>query len=256
MRFIILHKTNAHWEAGAIPTPELIGRVQAMIGALAQAHALLGGEGLRASSLGVRLTVKDGRPTLTKGPFKGEHELPAGFSLLRVDSIDQAIDWATRLAQATGDAEIDVRPVTEPWDIGLGHKPAGVTTTRYMALRKATPASEAGTPLPPAQREAVARLIAETTRSGVHLSTVTMKPSARGRRYKNTSDGLRVIDGPFAESKELIAGYVIVSAGSMAEADRWARDYLSVVETDEVDLRELEDVVAADLHPRDVEADL
>ena len=119
MRFIIMHKTNPQWEAGAIPGPELIARVQTMLGALARAHALQGGEGLRASSLGVRLTVKEGQTTITPGPLKGGNELPAGFSLLRVGSIDQAIDWATRLAQAVGDVEIDVRTVTEPWDIGL-----------------------------------------------------------------------------------------------------------------------------------------
>jgi hypothetical protein len=241
MRFIIMHKTNPQWEAGAIPAPALIARVQAMVGALARAHALRGGEGLRASSLGVRLTVKEGRPTVTAGPLKGENELPVGFSVLRVTSIDEAIDWATRLAQAVGDAEIDIRPVTEPWDIGLGGKPGGLTTTRYMALRKATPATEAGTPPSEAQRQAVARLVDETTRSGVHLASEAMKPSARGRRYKNSSEGVRVIDGPFTESKELIAGYVIVAAASMDEADRWAREYIGAVEADEVDLRELED---------------
>ena len=43
MRFIIMHKTNAHWEAGAIPSPELIGRVGALLGELARAGVLLAG---------------------------------------------------------------------------------------------------------------------------------------------------------------------------------------------------------------------
>jgi hypothetical protein len=50
-----------------------------------------------------------------------------------------------------------------------------------------------------------------------------------------------VTDGPFAESKELIAGYVIVSAESLEDAARWAARYMDVVEADEVDLRELHD---------------
>ncbi len=70
---------------------------------------------------------------------------------------------------------------------------------------------------------------------------MTLRPSARGRRYKNTRDGIRVIDGPFTESKELIAGYVIVQAESLDDAARWATRYLDVVEADEVDLRELEE---------------
>lgn len=46
------------------------------------------------------------------------------------------------------------------------------------------------------------------------------------------------IDGPFTESKELIAGFVIVAGESMADAMRWASRYLDVVETDEVDVLE------------------
>ena len=68
----------------------------------------------------------------------------------------------------------------------------------------------------------LARLIDETTRSGVHLVTETMRPSRRGRRYKNSRDGVSVYDRPFTETKELIGGYVVVSAASLEDAGRWA----------------------------------
>jgi len=241
MRFIIMHKTSARGEAGETPSPELIARVGALVGDLAKAGVLQAGEGLRASALGVRLRFSGGERTIIPGPFKGEHELPAGFSILRVESLDQAVEWATRQAAALGDVEIDIRPVTEAWDIGIIPKPANVTTTRYMALRKATAASEADAALSPKQEAELARLVEETSRTGVHVATETMRPSARGRRYKNTRDGVRFVDGPFTESKEMIAGYVIVSASSLDEASRWAVRYLEVVETDEVDVRELQD---------------
>ena len=54
----------------------------------------------------------------------------------------------------------------------------------------------------------------------MHLATETMRPRRRGRRYKNSRDGVSVYDGPFLETKELIAGYVIVSAASLDEAGR------------------------------------
>ena len=127
--------------------------------------------------------------------------------------MDEAIEWASRQAKVLGDVEIDIRPVTEPWDIGMAPRPERVTTRRYMALRKATAASEAGVPLSPTQRAEMARLIDETTRTGVHLATETMRPSARGRRYKNSRDGVSMTDGPFTESKELIAGYVMRVGG-------------------------------------------
>ena len=240
MRFIIMHKTDAHWESGANPSPELIARVGTLLGELARAGVLLAGEGLRASSQGVRLRFAAGTRTLIRGPFEGDHELPAGFSIVRSPSLEEAIEWATRQAHVLGDVEIDIRPVTEPWDIGMGAKPVDVTTRRFMVLRKATSLTEAGATPSSAQRTELARLIDETTRSGVHLVTETMRPSKRGRRYTNSRDGITVHDGPFTESKELIGGYVIVSAGSLEDAGRWAEQYIDVVEADEVDVRELE----------------
>lgn len=195
MRFIIMHKTNADWEAGAIPSRELVARVGTLIGELAKANVLLGAEGLRASSHGVRLTFSGGARTVTKGSFKGEDELPAGFSILRVGSLDEAMEWASRQTAVLGDVEFDIRPVTEAWDIGIVPKPENVTTQRYMALRKATADSRAGVPLSPKQQAEMARLIDETKRTGVHLATETLRPSARGRRSKNSRDGVRMMDG-------------------------------------------------------------
>ena len=241
MRFIIMHKTNPRWEAGEVPSRELIERVGALIGDLVSAGVFRAGEGLRASSQGVRIRSAGGRRTVTPGPFAGENELPEGFTILRSASIDEAVEWASREAAVLGNVEIDVRPVTEAWDIGLTPRPDQATARRYMALRKATAGSEAGTSPSTDERTALARLAAEGRRAAVHLAAEAMRPSSRGRRYKNTSGGVRVIDGPFSESKELIAGYVIVEVGSLDEAGRIAERYLGVVEADEVDVRELED---------------
>ena len=110
-----------------------------------------------------------------------------------------------------------------------------------MVLRKATSATEAGAGADARTTPALSRLIEETTRGTcVQLATETMRPSRRGRRYKNSRDGVSMFDGPFAESKELIAGYVIVSAESLDAAGGLVMKYLTAVEADEVDLRELE----------------
>lgn len=240
MRFMIMHKTNAHWEAGAIPGAALIERVGGLIGDLANAGLLQAAEGLRASSEGVRVRIVDGERTVTRGPFDSGNELPAGFSVVRARSLDEAIDWATRQATVLGDVEIDIRPVTEAWDIGIAPKPAQLDARRYMILRKATVATEAEAAPSLTQRAKLSELIDQSTRAGVHVVTEHMRPSARGRRYKNSRDGITFFDGPFIESKELIGGYVIVSASSLDDAGRWATRYLEVVEADEVDVRELE----------------
>src|SRR4029077_20310641 len=119
MRFIIMHKTNAHWESGAIPSPELIARVGGFLGRLSKTGQLQGAEGLRASSEGVRLRVRDGAVTVIMGPFEGDNELPSAFSVLHARSLEDAIEWATRQAKIVGNGEMDIRPVTEPWDIGM-----------------------------------------------------------------------------------------------------------------------------------------
>jgi hypothetical protein len=134
---------------------------------------------------------------------------------------------------------VDIRPVTEPWDIGMGAAPAELTTRRYMILRKATAATEAGTAPSAAAQVALSRLVEESTRTGQHLQSETMRPSARGRRYRNSRDGVTFYDGPFAETKELIGGYVIVSAASLDDAGRWAERYITTVAAQEVDVLEL-----------------
>jgi hypothetical protein len=250
VRFIIIHKTNAHWETGAKPSPELIARVGSLMGELAAAGVLLGAEGLRPSFEGVRLKFSGGKRVVIDGPFEAGNELPAGFTILRTRSISDAIEWASRQAEALGDLEIDIRPVTEPWDIGLGSRPEDDSTRRYMVLRKTSAATEAdGAPFP-AQRTELARLIAETTRTGVHMVTESFRPSARGRRYKNSRNGISVFDGPFIETTEMIGGYAMVRAQSLAEAGRWAERYITAVQAEEVDVFELEDPVSGSVAAR------
>lgn len=240
MRFIIMHKTNAHWEGGALPDNKLLARVGELLGALANDGVLVAAEGLRPSSEGVRVRFAGGQRTIMPGPFVGGNEVPVGFSILRARSLDDAVDWATGQADILGDEEIDIRPVTEPWDIGMAPRPAGLATRRYMVLRRATPTSEAGGAASDEARAQLSQLIDETTRTGVHVVTETMRSGGRGRRYTNTSNGRSFYDGPFMETKEMIGGYVIVIAASREDACRWAAQYIEVVGAEEVDVHELE----------------
>ena len=110
---------------------------------------------------GLRFTA--GTRTLVNGPFQGDNELAAGFSVVRTRSLEDAIEWATRQAHTLGDVEIDIRPITEPWDIGMGAAPPDVNTRRFMVLRKATPSTEVGELVPAATRTQFTRLLDETT---------------------------------------------------------------------------------------------
>ena len=235
-----MHRTNAHYESGGAPDPELIANVGSMIGEMVKRGVLQGAEGLRSSAEGVRLSFPEGTHTVTRGPFQGKNELPALFSIVRTASIEEAIHFASDQAQVLESAEADIRPVTEPWDIGMAARPPSLSTQRYMVLHKATPATEAGTSPTAPQRARLTKLIDDATRTGVHLVTETLRPSRRGRRLTNTRNGIVMVDGPFAETKELVGGYVIVSADSLDEAAAWAERYIGSVDTHEVDVRELE----------------
>lgn len=243
MTYIIMHKTDAHFEAGAVASQELIMQVGQMVGDLARRGILRGGEGLRPSSEGVRLSYGGGTRTVTPGPLEGRNELPASFSILSVESVDDAVDWASRYAQVVGEAEFDIRPVTEPWDMGMGEKPAGQRTRRYMAIRKATSATEAEQKLSREQQRDLDELIEDSTRTGVHLVTVAMRSSARARRFRKKNDGISTIDGPFAESKEMIGGYIIVDVPTLDEAAALAERYIAVVNPHEVDVCEIESII-------------
>jgi len=243
MRFIVMHRTDARWEAGAIPNREFIASVGKLIGELADAGVLLGAEGLRASSQGVRLRFSAGRRQVIKGPFTGENELSAGFWIVQVPAIEEALEWASRLAAAIGDLEIDVRPVTEPWDIGMTSAPENLTLRRYMLLRKATAASEAGIRLSPRQRADLGRVLEEMTRTGALLTAADLQPSAKGKRFRFAGGRATATatDGPFTETKELVAGYVMFEAPTMERAAEWASRYGEVVGSPEVDLLGIEE---------------
>ncbi len=239
MRFMLMHKTNASNEAGVRPPPELIAGVGRMIGEMRQAGIFRDGAGLRASSLGVRLEPRDGARTVTPGPFVGKHELPAALCILRVGSREEAVEWASRFAAIVGDAELDIRPVTEPWDLGLAEKPKDDPTVRYMVVYKADPQYEAGALPSPEVRAATARLLDEMKAAGVYLTADALQPSARSKRIRAAGPKYTLTDGPFAESKELIAGFVTLELPSMTEALAWAQRYAAVLGEVELDIRPL-----------------
>ena len=115
MRILAMHKSNGFNEAGHAPPPEMMAAMGQPVGSMMQRGILVATEGLCPSAQGARLTFANGKRTITPGPLKGENEHIAGFGILRVRNLDEAIEWATKFAGTIGDSVIDVRPVSEPW---------------------------------------------------------------------------------------------------------------------------------------------
>jgi hypothetical protein len=94
---------------------------------------------------------------------------------------------------------------------------------RFMVMVKATAASEAGV-LPKSEDfAAMDAYMEELVKAGILLAGGGLKPSSAGARVRFSGNELTVIDGPFAETKELVAGYSILEVGSMEEVIEWVK---------------------------------
>ena len=96
---------------------------------------------------------------------------------------------------------------------------------RFMFIVKATQDSEAGVMPEEKLFAAMAGYHEELQKAGVLLDASGLKPSAQGWRVKYDGEKRTVIDGPFAEVKELIAGYTLIQVKSREEAMEWARRF-------------------------------
>jgi hypothetical protein len=112
---------------------------------------------------------------------------------------------------------------------------------RFMIIRKADRETEAWAKPSNALVDAMMAYNEEMIRAGVMLGGDGLKPSARGVRIKFSKGKPKVTDGPFAEAKELVAGYTIIQVASREEALAWATRW-PVEDGDgdvELELREL-----------------
>ena len=94
---------------------------------------------------------------------------------------------------------------------------------RVMVIVKATKNSEAGVLPAPELLDDMTKFNEELIKAGVMLAGDGLKPSSDGKRVRISGEKRTVIDGPFAETKELVAGYWIWQVKSMDEALEWAR---------------------------------
>jgi hypothetical protein len=239
MRIMMMHKNDPNTETGNPPPMELVHEMGEFIGGHARAGRLVDGAGLAGSKTRTRLTFRNGQCTARRGPYRGEHELPAATLLLKVRTQEEAIGWAERYGKILGDGELELGKVNEPWDIGLMPAPEN-PPLQVLLIEKAGQATE-GAGRSPQQKAALSRLKTEMTNAGVLVRSLRLEPSATGKRLFFTSNQLRVMDGPFSESKELIGGFAVMDLSGMDEAIELCRTYAKILGgTLEIDLRLVE----------------
>jgi hypothetical protein len=94
---------------------------------------------------------------------------------------------------------------------------------RFMVIRKADTATEAGRPPSKAVFEAMMQYNGDMAKAGVFVDGVGLRPSSKGARVRFAGGKPTVIDGPFAETKELIAGFTMLQTASLADAIEWVK---------------------------------
>ncbi len=94
---------------------------------------------------------------------------------------------------------------------------------RFVAMVKANQVTESGAPPDPKLLEAMGKYNEELTKAGVLLAAEGLQPSSKGARIKFSGGKRTVIDGPFTEAKELIAGFWMIQAKSKEEAIEWIK---------------------------------
>lgn len=245
MRFMVLIKANADYEAGKMPSPELLTALGKFNEELVQAGVLLGVDALHPSSQGVRLHYANGQHTVTDGPFAETKELVAGYWLWQCPSKAEAIEWLKRSPIPEG--EVEIRQLFETADFPVdpaeqeggwrekeeqqksapppARKPG---TKRYMGLLKADKDSEAGALPDEKLLSAMGAFIEEGLKRGIFLGGEGLQPSSQGARVRFAGNQRTVIDGPFTETKELVAGYAILQFASKAEAIDWTKRFVQV----------------------------
>jgi hypothetical protein len=234
MRYMVMHKVDPKMEAGEPPDQDIIVNMGRLIQRHAKAGVFKDGDGLHRSATRARVWFTDGAPVVTRGPYQGDNELLAHFALIATTGIEPAIELATQLGEASGHREVEIGPVVEVWDLSGGKRPADAPH-RFLLLVKADAGFEAGASPPPA----VHTLLGTWKRRGLLLAATTLAPSKTALRYKVAAGKRTWVDGPFAESKELVAGFSIIEVGAVDDAKQFTEEYAAVLGDNEVDVREI-----------------
>jgi hypothetical protein len=112
-------------ESAPPPTPEQFAAMQKYNEELAKAGILLAAEGLAPTSKGARVRFSGDKRTVIDGPFTETKELIAGFTIIQVKSLEEAIEWVKRAPNVSpnGEGEVEIRKLMDVEDFGEGFTP-------------------------------------------------------------------------------------------------------------------------------------
>lgn len=117
MKVMVIGKASKASEASQMPSAELFAAMEKFNEELINAGILIDGAGLTPSSRGARVRFSGSKRTVTAGPFAETTEIIAGFSIWKVSSLQEAIDWVKKSPNCMAeDHDVEIRPLFEPED--------------------------------------------------------------------------------------------------------------------------------------------
>lgn len=177
------------------------------------AGVLIQGDPLQLDGDATTVKVRDGQLIVTDGPYAETKEQVAGFGLIECASLDEAVRWAARHPHSwLGATEVRAL-VGDAQAVHLPETPAG--KVRYMMFVCTDPAvdrQELG------RIEPVDPWVAELDGQGIRLFGSELAPPSAARTVRGKNEDAIVTDGPFAETKEQIAGFDILQCADLDEA--------------------------------------
>ena len=120
MRVMVMVKASKKYEAGEMPSEQLLTAMGKFNEELVKAGVMLAGDGLHPSSKGKRVQFSGGKRRVVDGPFAETKELIAGYWIWQVKSIEEAVEWVRRCPDPMPgeESEIEIRPAFEAEDFG------------------------------------------------------------------------------------------------------------------------------------------
>jgi hypothetical protein len=216
MRYLLIHAADpdlaSKWDDAAQAA------FSAWVEKTISSRVNLQGTRLRPASDATTVKVRDGELVITDGPYAETKEQVAGYDLLECASMDEAVHWAGRHPSSwTGAIEVRALPDHAP-AVPLPEPAKGAI--RYMMLVCTDPAVD---PREFDRPEPVDPWVADTDGRGIRLYGSELDPPDSARTVRVRESSAIVTDGPFAETKEQIAGFDVLECADLDEAIEVAR---------------------------------
>lgn len=246
MRFMVFVKSNPQAEAGVLPDEAMLSEMGAYNHELSKAGVLLAAEGLQPSAKGMRVHYAGGKVRVVDGPFAEAKELVAGLWIIQAPSKAEAVAWLKKAPFREGEVEIrpffeledfPVEPAEQPggWrDKEAEARKAPLQTSRgnkkmrYMGFVMGDKDTEAYVMPQEKGLAAMGAFMEEASKAGVILAGDGLKPSSEGVRIRYDGTNRTVMDGPFTESKEIVAGFSMLAVNSKEEVVEWTKRFVEV----------------------------